>query len=98
MYWRDNLDPTQQAEFTFRFPLHVAQLMGDGPGAAATVPLLLPATTPLNLRESTPPADQIPSLRPATASPIVENMMNGILDNIRHEGITAVGIVATMRT
>jgi hypothetical protein len=47
------------------------------------------------MREATPPADQLPALRPQLTSPVVENQINGILDNLQHEGVSAVGIVAT---
>src|SRR5262249_23084893 len=46
-------------------------------------------------REVTPPADQLPALRPQLTSPVVEATMSNLLDNIRHEGISAVGIIAT---
>jgi hypothetical protein len=50
---------------------------------------------PLNLRESTPPSDVIPALHPQLTGPIVEATVDSILDAIRHEKISAVGIVAT---
>jgi hypothetical protein len=83
-------------QFRFRFPLHISQMMSDVEAGGPPAISLLPASAvPLNLREITPPADQIPALRPQLTSPIVENEVNGILDNIEHEGVTAVGIVAT---
>ncbi len=70
--------------------------MADSQSAApSTISLLPSSAVPLNLKETIPPADQIPALRPQLTSAIVESQMNGILDNIEHEGITAVGIVAT---
>ena len=63
--------------------------------APPTISLLPSSAVPLNFRETIPPADQIPALRPQLTSAIVESQMNGILDNLEHEGITAVGIVAT---
>ena len=50
---------------------------------------------PLNLREATPPTDVIPALQPQLTGPIVETTVDSILDAIRHEKISAVGIVAT---
>jgi hypothetical protein len=83
-------------EFTYTFPLHIAQLMSDAqPDGSPLVSLLPASAVPLDLRDTTPPADQIPSLRSQLTSPIVENEINGILDNIQHQGVTAVGIVAT---
>jgi hypothetical protein len=83
-------------EFKFQFPLHIAQLMSDIQSAAVPAVSLLPSSAvPLTLRESAPPADQIPALRPQLTSPIVENEINGILDKIHHQRVTAVGIVAT---
>ena len=50
---------------------------------------------PLNLREATPPSDVIPALRPQLTGPVVESTVDSILDAIRHEKISAVGIIAT---
>jgi hypothetical protein len=80
----------------FNFPLHVAQLRSDAlslgePGAA----LLTNPVIPLNMREATPPSDLIPALRPQLTSPVVESTVDSILDAIRHEKISAVGIFAT---
>ncbi len=83
-------------EYRFQFPLHIAQLMSDMQAPAVPAVSLLPSSAvPLTLRESAPPADQIPALRPRMTSPIVENEINGILDKIHHQRVTAVGIIAT---
>lgn len=87
-------DPFPRA-FVFRFPLHIAQLRSDAPVATAPVSLLPSTLIPLNLRETTPPADQLPPLRPQTISALVETHIHTILDNLRHERVSAVGIVAT---
>jgi hypothetical protein len=82
--------------FMFRFPLHIAQLRNDAtPPTPATLSLLPSVAIPLNLRETTPPADQIPALNPQLTSSLVEAHVNSILDDLRHRGITAVGILAT---
>jgi hypothetical protein len=47
------------------------------------------------LREAAPPSDQIPALRPALTSAVVASTVEAILDAIRHENLSAVGIVAT---
>src|SRR5262249_39348604 len=78
----------------YRFPLHVAQLRNDAT-PTVTMPLLPAPIVPLNFRDATPPADQLPALRPQLTSPVVEATISNLLDNIRHEGITAVGIIAT---
>jgi hypothetical protein len=103
-YWkcsRENtsvpgIEPAWVPELSFKFPLHISQLMSDMQTQAAPPVSLMPTSAvPLTLRESAPPADQIPALRPQLTSPIVENEVNGILDKIHHERMTAVGIVAT---
>jgi hypothetical protein len=80
----------------FNFPLHVAQLRSDAPslGQPGTA-LLTGPVLPLNMREATPPSDLIPALRPQLTSPVVESTVDSILDAIRHEKISAVGIFAT---
>lgn len=88
-------DPLSQAT-TFYFPLHVAQLRSDAPVAATSGASLLPtAIVPLDMREAAPPTDLIPALRPQLTSPVVEATVDSILDAIRHEHFTAVGIFAT---
>jgi hypothetical protein len=47
------------------------------------------------MREASPPADLIPALRPQLTSAVVEATVDSILDAIRHEKYSAVGIVAT---
>ena len=81
---------------TYPFPLHIAQLMADSqPSASPTVTLTPKSAVELTLRDTTPPSDQLPALRPQMTSPVVESEINGMLDAIQHEGITAVGIIAT---
>lgn len=83
-------------EFTFKFPLHIAQLMSDAaPVAPVAISLLAPSAVPLSLSERTAPADQIPALRPQLTSPMVESELRGIIASIYASGVTAVGIVAT---
>src|SRR5262245_10283797 len=88
--------PAFRCAKVFNFPLHVAQLRSDAPalgqpgGALLTSPAI-----PLNMREATPPSDLIPALRPQLTSPVVESTVDSILDAIRHEKISAVGIFAT---
>jgi hypothetical protein len=85
-----------QPEFKYPFPLHVAELRSDAQSSTPTQISLLPTPiVPLSLREATPPADQLPALRPQLTSPVVEATLDSILDNIRHEDVSAVGIVAT---
>ena len=80
----------------FNFPLHVAQLRSDAPSLGQSGTALLTApVVPLNMREATPPSDLIPALRPQLTSPVVESTVDSILDAIRHEKISAVGIIAT---
>ena len=83
-------------ENIFRFPLHVSQLRNDMPAAPATaVTFSLAPAVPLSLRESKPPSDQLPALRPILTSPTVAVTIKRIFDAVRHKGIHAVGIVAT---
>jgi hypothetical protein len=86
-----------QPEFRYPFPLHIAELRSDAQSNPATTPIsLLPAPiVPLSLREATPPADQVPALKPQLTTAVVEATLDSILDNIRHENVSAVGIVAT---
>ena len=87
--------PLAEAE-VFAFPLHVSQLRSDSPETTSSTVTLLPAPAiPLNMRETTPAADQIPALRPQLTSPVVDATVDTILDTIRHERLTAVGIQAT---
>ena len=80
----------------FNFPLHIAQLRSDAPSLGQPgMALLAGAVIPLNMREATPPSDLIPALRPQFTSPVVESTVDSILDTIRHEKISAVGIIAT---
>jgi len=80
----------------FNFPLHIAQLRSDAPSLGQPGTLLLSGPViPLNLREATPPSDAIPALRPQLTGPIVQTTVDSILDAIRHEKISAVGIIAT---
>ena len=80
----------------FWFPLHVAQLRSDASTSSQPAASLLPtAIIPLNMREASPPADLIPALRPQLTSAVVEATVDSILDAIRHEKRTAVGIIAT---
>jgi len=79
----------------FRFPLHVAQLRNEAPASSQPASLLPAAIIPLNMREASPPADVIPALRPQLTSAVVEATVDSILDAIRHEKYSAVGIVAT---
>ncbi len=92
---RSRVRPFHKAHL-FRFPLHIAGLRSDTPATATPALSLVPTSAiPLSLRETTPPADQIPEFRPALNSPVVESQVNSILDAIRHERLTLVGIVAT---
>jgi hypothetical protein len=79
----------------YRFPLHVAQLRSDAATSPSTVSLLPTPIVPLRFRETTPASDQLPALRPQLASPVAEATIDNILDNIRHQNLSAVGIVAT---
>jgi hypothetical protein len=79
----------------FNFPLHVSQLWSERPDTTQA-PLFAPGLIgPLNLREAAPPSDQIPALRPALTSAVVGSTVEAILDAIRHEKLSAVGIIAT---
>lgn len=79
----------------FKFPLHVAQLWSERL-EAAPAPLFVPGPiVPLNMREAAPPSDQIPALRPQLTSAVVGSTVESILDAIRHEKLSAVGIFAT---
>ena len=94
-YAKGSDDPFEDAS-VFYFPLHVSQLRNDAPAAPTSSVTLLPTpVVPLNMRETTPPADQIPALRPQLTSSVVESTVDTILDTIRHERLTAVGIQAT---
>jgi hypothetical protein len=85
-----------RAESVFSFPLHIARLRSDAQRSASTpLPLLPTPIVPLNMRETTPPADQLPALRPQLTSPAVEAMVDSIVDDIRHRHISAVGILAS---
>jgi len=85
-----------QPQFRYPFPLHVAELRSDGHSSTSAQVSLVPAPiVPLSLREATPPADQLPALRPQLTTPVVEATLDSILDNIKHEDVSAVGIVAT---
>ena len=85
-----------QPEFKYPFPLHVAELRSDAQSIRRLRFRSCPTPiVPLSLREATPPADQLPALRPQLTSPVVEATLDSILDNIRHEDVSAVGIVAT---
>lgn len=89
------VDPLPKAA-RFSFPLHVAQLRNDAPAVTQPGAALLPsAMVPLNMREPSPPTDLIPALRPQMTSPVVEATVDSMLDAIRHEKRTAVGIIAT---
>ncbi|HEY1303225.1 MAG TPA: hypothetical protein VGF24_06730 [Vicinamibacterales bacterium] len=91
----DDCKPLAEAE-VFAFPLHVSQLRSDSPETTRDTVTVLPSPAiPLNMRETTPPADQIPALRPQLTSPVVNATVDTILDTIRHERLTAVGIQAT---
>ena len=80
----------------FNFPLHIAQLRSDAPSLGQPGAALLSGPViPLTLAEATPPSDVIPALRPQLTGPIVGATVDSILDGIRHEKISAVGIVAT---
>lgn len=80
----------------FYFPLHVAQLRNDAPASLQPGTSLLPtAIVPLNMRETAPPTDLVPALRPQLTSPVVEATIDSIFDTIRHEKLNAVGIIAT---
>jgi len=80
----------------FNFPLHIAQLRSDAPSLGQPGAALLSGPViPLNLREATPPSDAIPALRPQLTGPVVQTTVDSILDAIRHEKISAVGIIAT---
>jgi len=88
-------DPLQRAKI-FSFPLHIAQLRSDAPSLAQPGgPLLSAPTIPLNLSEATPPSDVIPALRPQLTSAVVALTVDSILDAVRHEKLSAVGIIAT---
>ena len=80
----------------YRFPLHVSQLRSDATlSQPSTVSLLPTPIVPLSFRDTTPASDQLPALRPQLASPVAEATVDNILDNIRHEDLDVVGIVAT---
>ena len=86
--------PFANAKF-FSFPMHIAQLRSDAPALAQPGALLSGPVIPLNMRETVPPSDLIPALRPQLTSPVVESTVDSILDAIRHEKLSAVGILAT---
>lgn len=92
-------DDTQQKPFAqakiFNFPLHVAQLRSDAPALEQPGALLSGPIIPLDMRETVPPSDLIPALRPQLTSPVVGSTVDSILDAIRHEKLSAVGILAT---
>ena len=91
-------DDPFNSELMYTFPLHVSQLRDDAqaqPAPTPAVSLLPTPIVPLNFRETTPPSDQVPALRPQMTSPVTEAIVDNILDNIRHERVSAVGIVAT---
>ena len=75
--------------------MHIAQLRSDAPALAQPGALLSGPVIPLNMRETVPPSDLIPALRPQLTSPVVESTVDSILDAIRHEKLSAVGILAT---
>jgi hypothetical protein len=80
----------------YRFPLHVSQLRSDATlSQPAPVSLLPTPIVPLSFRDTTPASDQLPALRPQLASSVAEATVDNILDNIRHEDLDVVGIVAT---
>jgi hypothetical protein len=80
----------------YRFPLHVSQLRSDATlSQTSSVSLLPTPIVPLSFRDTTPASDQLPALRPQLASPVAEATVDNILDNIRHEDLDVVGIVAT---
>ena len=80
----------------YRFPLHVSQLRSDATlSQPAPLSLLPTPIVPLSFRDTTPASDQLPALRPQLASPVAEATVDNILDNIRHEDLDVVGIVAT---
>ena len=90
------IEGTFPCAVVYPFPLHVAQLRSDATlPATGTIPLLPSPIVPLNFKDTTPASDQLPALRPQLTSPVVEATVANILDNIRHENLTAVGIVAT---
>ena len=89
--WRE---PFAKAK-SFNFPLHIAQLRSDAPALAQPGALLSGPVIPLNMRETIPPSDLIPALRPQLTSPVVGSTVDSILDAIRHEKLSAVGILAT---
>jgi hypothetical protein len=89
-------DAAFAAAKVFYFPLHIAQLRNDAPPLSQPGTALLSGPViPLNLREVTPPSDVIPALHPQLTGPIVEATVDSILDTIRHEKISAIGIIAT---
>ncbi len=80
----------------YRFPLHVSELRSDATlSQPAPVSLLPTPIVPLSFRDTTPASDQLPALRPQLASSVAEATVDNILDNIRHEDLDVVGIVAT---
>ena len=89
--WRE---PFAKAK-SFNFPMHIAQLRSDAPALAQPGALLSGPVIPLNMRETIPPSDLIPALRPQLTSPVVGSTVDSILDAIRHEKLSAVGILAT---
>lgn len=81
---------------TVRFPLHISRLRGTAtpPGAPAIPLFMLPALR-LKLDEGIPPKDVIPSFTPEVTAPVVESALRNLLDALRRERYTAVGIFAT---
>jgi hypothetical protein len=79
----------------FQFPLHVAQLRSDASALEQPAAVLSGPVIPLDMREAVPPSDLIPALQPQLTSAVVNSTVDSILDAIRHEKLTAVGILAT---
>jgi hypothetical protein len=79
----------------YAFPLHIAQLRADARAAPALPFLLTSPAAALKLGERDGAVDLVPPLRPAVASPLTDQLIAAILDDIRHSGLAAVGIYAT---
>jgi hypothetical protein len=79
----------------YTFPLHVSQLRADASAAPALPVLLTSPATALKLGEHIHPVDLVPPMRPDVASPLTDQSIGAMLDDIRHSGLAAVGIYAT---
>jgi hypothetical protein len=79
----------------YTFPLHISRLRADASAAPELPVLLTSPATALKLGEHIHPVDLVPPMRPDVASPVTDQSIGAMLDDIRHSGLAAVGIYAT---